>query len=128
MGVDVELHVRGLKLTDEELKKRELMFVQLAPGFGHPYNVRSGHIMKYWEFEEYDAAIPEPYINIYTLERYYYPGGDRGNWPRIYAGIMAALEVFPDGRVYYGNDSGGPLELVTDKLLEMNWRAWKETR
>jgi len=66
-------------------------------------------------------------VEAYTLERYYGPGYERGNWPQIYGRIMAMRAIF--GNVDYRSDTAYPEEVsdlqeFTDMDAEDMWRHW----
>jgi hypothetical protein len=60
-------------------------------------------------------------VEFATLGRYYGVGYERGPWPQIYAAIRCMQTAFPDAQVFYGDDTGGDCQPVTDELLTKIW-------
>lgn len=75
-----------------------------------------------------DAECIEPrYDGGYewvTLDRYYGPGYERGDWPRIYSAIMLMQRCFPEATVFYGGDSSDYGEATTPGMLNRMWDHW----
>ena len=73
-----------------------------------------------WEKEEFElgqvvwfqdgdpilAGKDEQFIQVHLMGRYYGPDYERGDWPVIRS-VAEWLEMFTEGEVWYGGDSGG---------------------
>lgn len=65
-------------------------------------------------------------LRVNTRHRYYGPGYERGDWPRL-AGLLGWLNFnLPAAKVYYGGDSGGRLGLADGDFLDEMWAHWAE--
>ena len=65
-------------------------------------------------------------VELYTLGRYWGPGYERGDWPRIYACWLGFDKYFP-GKVYYHSDSlvpGEPADPFTISHANAFWSHW----
>lgn len=113
MGLDVNLYATG-EITDEQIKAANDFF-------GHRISIAwldSGSPVKRSEYHS-DRVVFD------TLERYYGPGYERGDWPGIYGAIRALGHLMPDATVYYRSDSDddGGVECTEAYLSEM-WAYW----
>lgn len=84
-----------------------------------------GKVIYIQDGPEIFAAPGEQFLEVHMLGRYYGPGYERGNWPKIRTVIeclMYKFVRFRDADIWYGGDSSGMvLEKVTPEwMLEMN--------
>lgn len=65
-------------------------------------------------------------LHVHCLMRYYAPGYERGQWPEIYAGILALRAIYPGHKMYYHGDNHEYYigQLVTDEWLQEMWEYW----
>lgn len=65
-------------------------------------------------------------VETHWIERYYEPGYERGNWPKIYGCIRAIQRLFPGAIIRYGSDSDHWRDrpIVTDEFLESVWEHY----
>lgn len=113
MGLDVNLYAIGF--SNEQLEAANAFF--------------KARITIAWEpdreptLRRFDSSSDRADFN--TLERYYGPGYERGDWPGIYGAIRALQHLMPDATVYYGSDADedGGSECTDEYLAEM-WAHW----
>lgn len=65
--------------------------------------------------------LDRPRVAVQTLARYYGPGYERGDWPRIYGAIRILQAAFPEARVFYGGDSSDDGQECTEEFLAGIW-------
>jgi hypothetical protein len=118
MGVDVELKVRTFEpLTDDELAEVDAAFIEQ---FGLEFEDDDHRISR--DKYEGDGCI------IDSLDRYYGPGYERGQWPRIRAmGDWLAVRFGETAEVRYGGDSAYEWDHLTPwpearAECEASWR------
>lgn len=111
MGIDVNLYAEG-DVTDEELATADSAFRER---FGD---------MEYGDGQLRRCQYHDNRIEVFTFERYYGPGYERGSWPAIYAMIRSLEAAFPDLPIYYGGDESEHGELVGDEFITRMWDYW----
>jgi len=71
------------------------------------------------------AEDDEQFIRVNLYGSYYGPGYERGDWPKLRACIFWLSARIPQGRVWYGGDSGGccvePADATFLAKLDMHW-------
>lgn len=115
MGLGVLLYAEMDTITDDALYEAEKFFVARSD-LGDTNG--SGNVLEFDTAEWY----PRPRVVVYTLDRFYGQHYERGNWPRIFGGIVTLQAAFPDAPVYYGSDSNDVGILCTNEYLGEIWQ------
>lgn len=126
MGVDVEMYARLEKPPSDELmaEVEEFFRSRLVMGSGKGSRPDKG-----WEEYPYLEVVErddEWFVELRTLDRYWGPGYERGDWPSIY-GYWRAFEAFWPGQVYYHGDGYYPGEVgepFSAEKAEAYWEHW----
>lgn len=113
MGVDVNLYAVG-DVTDERLSEAK---AYMAERFPAPEGSDWPHLDRP-EWEE------DGRIGWGCFDRYYGPGYERGDWPRIYAMIRALKAALPECTIHYGGDTDDESPEATDDYLAEIWAHW----
>jgi len=122
MGVDVVVMCNpGREVSASEMESLNWAFCEAngyEPSYGMPLCAVDEDDSHWFE------SCPGAGIRLHTLDRYYGPGYERGPWPRIAGHIEWLRHRFPDGKVWYGGDSGDTLNKVTDAFMAGMWKHW----
>lgn len=111
MGVDTCIEVRGIRLSDSELRRAA---GDLAERLGpHKFWIRP-------EESQHCLTRADEGFVVNTLWRYYGPGYERGPWPDIRYTLLWLMVRFPSARIYYYGDNNelDPEMPVTREFLE----------
>lgn len=120
MGVDVNLYAEG-EVTDEQLATAETYLnARGYHGWTSDPNVNGPVLRREHAFDDEEG----PRVEFRTLWRFYGPGYERGDWPRIYGAIIALRSALPHCRVFYGGDSTDNGTEATPEFLESVWAHW----
>ena len=116
MGIDAEIYVEGVA-TPEQMARATEMLIEICP---EPEwferdgrKARAPIIEKDWGYG--------PRIEINTLQRYWGPGYERGDWPTLYTMIRIMGVVF-ERPVFYGGDTSDWGIECTPEFLEEQWK------
>lgn len=116
MGVDAVIYAKG-KITDDELEAANEFAIPRFAQLGHGIQLGGTLLVR----DLYDADT----ITVYTLDRYYGPGYERGTWPVLYAELVIVRAALPGCSVYYEADHGvGETEPVDPDFLERMWNYY----
>lgn len=112
MGIDACIEVRGVQISQEDLR-REAGNLAECIGYESLW-IDVGKNQHCLEINE------EGNIQVNTLWRYYGDGYERGPWMNIRYTLLWLMRRFPEGSVYYFRDSGGcdEHEPVTQDFLD----------
>jgi hypothetical protein len=117
MGIDVTIYAEGISVTDEKLQAAKEYIAERSY-----CKVEDIHLGKYGSS-----------LRLWTGDRYYGEGYERGNWPRIYSLILIMRHLFPSAKIHYLNDAADLEELqgfgwhkdaTTDEELSVIWAWW----
>lgn len=114
MGLDVLLYAEG-DVTDEELATASGYMKARCPivdTFDGKYEALGRSDEGEYERER---------IVFSTMNRYYGPGYERGDWPAIYGAIRLLQTALPRCRVFYGGDCYETGEECTPVFLSGIW-------
>ena len=110
MGVDVNLYAKGV-VTDNELMRANDYITErlgVCDLFYSDWLTRS----------DYDR------VAFSTMQRYYGPHYERGDWPTIYSDIRVLKGALPECTVHYGGDYDNECPEVDDNYLDDIWNHW----
>lgn len=116
MGIDVELRAVGT-ISDADLEAARDFF--RTRGMGDMDSTES--------YDDNLVRISNG-VNFATLERFWGPGYERGDWPKIASWILALGAAFPDCKIIYHGDSDDKQddlrnEMTTERFEEY-WAHW----
>jgi hypothetical protein len=114
MGIDVTLYAEG-EITDEEIAAGIALIqprCSIVDTFDGKYPVLAR--------EDHDW-LPAPRVSLSTMNRYYGPYYERGDWPGIYGAIRLMQAAFPGRKVFYGGDTDEIGQECTEEFLAGIW-------
>lgn len=138
MGIDVTMYaLLDEKPTDELMEEVKEFFASrfvMGPGEDPAIDVEGWQRYPFLEVKESllrDGDVrSEPWlVEMMTLDRYYGPHYERGDWPSIY-GFWRAFNKFWPGQVFYHGDGlmPGETEPFTAEDAEAYWQHWASSK
>lgn len=117
MGVDAQIYAEG-DITDEQVEAANLYLAERCGAMRWAYREDPNEPLLHW------TDYPERRLEVFTGSRYYGPGYERGDWPVIYACIVALRAALPHCKVFYSGDTVDYGMEATDEYLAEIWAHW----
>jgi hypothetical protein len=112
MGIDVKLYAEG-EVGDEELDDATAFMTarcSIVDTFDGKYLALS-----------LDDSYDPPRIELCTMQHYYGPGYERGDWPSIYGAVRLLQAALPACRVFYCGDVSDDGQECDEEFLAGMW-------
>lgn len=126
MGVDATIFFDpGVPMTDREVEIANWRLIEATGDRGYSTPPRLIDRVEEENGYRHDYETGAAF-QIRTGDRYYGPGYERGPWPQIASVLMWLLLNYPNGKVWYGGDSGDTLPQATIETIAETWKHWAE--